>query len=59
MTPAETTAADLATTGASATTHPIQHVRAYLQQRDALTAAAVRGMADQTRVRLGGLAKYL
>jgi error-prone DNA polymerase len=59
MTPAETTAADLATTGASAATHPIEHVRVYLEQRGALPAAAVRALADQTRVRLGGLAKYL
>ncbi|MER5227235.1 OB-fold nucleic acid binding domain-containing protein [Streptomyces flaveus] len=59
MTPAEQTAADLATTGANATTHPIEHIRAYLQQRGALPAAAVRTLADQTRVRVGGLAKYL
>jgi error-prone DNA polymerase len=59
MTPAETTAADLATTGASATTHPIQHVRAYLEHRGAQSAAEIRGIAAQTRVRLGGLAKYL
>ncbi|WP_033329540.1 hypothetical protein [Streptomyces yerevanensis] len=59
MTPAEQTAADLATTGASATTHPIEHVRAYLERQGALPAAAVRALADQTRVRLGGLAKYL
>lgn len=59
MTPAEETAADLAATGASATTHPVHHARAHLERRGALTAAAVRGLADQTRVRLGGLAKYL
>ncbi|WP_331727709.1 error-prone DNA polymerase [Streptomyces sp. NBC_01176] len=59
MTLAEQTAADLATTGASATTHPVQHVRGYLEQRGALPAAAARVMADQTRVRIGGLAKYL
>ncbi|MCX5355524.1 error-prone DNA polymerase [Streptomyces mirabilis] len=59
MTLAEQTAADLATTGASATTHPVQHVRGHLEQRGALPAAAVRVMADQTRVRIGGLAKYL
>jgi error-prone DNA polymerase len=59
MTPAEETAADLAATGASATTHPIHHTRPYLEHRGALTAAAVRDMADQTRVRLGGFAKYL
>ncbi|WP_051744985.1 hypothetical protein [Streptomyces yerevanensis] len=59
MTPAEQTAADLATTGASATTHPIEHVRAYLERQGALPAAAVRTLADQARVRVGGLAKYL
>ncbi|MFF4257887.1 error-prone DNA polymerase [Streptomyces sp. NPDC001663] len=59
MTPAEETIADLSATGASATTHPVRHARPRLAQRGALTAAAVRDMADQTRVRLGGLAKYL
>ncbi|MFC9916477.1 error-prone DNA polymerase [Streptomyces sp. NPDC127197] len=59
MTAAEETAADLAATGASTTTHPVHHARPYLERRGALTAAAVRGLADQTRVRLGGLAKYL
>ncbi|MEV6512949.1 error-prone DNA polymerase [Streptomyces sp. NPDC051642] len=59
MSPAEETAADLAATGASATSHPVHHIRLYLDRRDALTAAVVRGLADQTRVRLGGLAKYL
>ncbi|MGP4051504.1 helix-hairpin-helix domain-containing protein [Streptomyces sp. 2A115] len=59
MTPAEQTVADLASTGASATTHPVVHIRAHLEHCGALPAAAVRGMADQTRVRVGGLAKYL
>ncbi|MFF4205709.1 error-prone DNA polymerase [Streptomyces sp. NPDC001668] len=59
MTPAEQTAADLATTGASAEVHPVQHVRARLAGFGAVPAAAVRDMADQERVRLGGLAKYL
>ncbi|MCX4481764.1 error-prone DNA polymerase [Streptomyces cellulosae] len=59
MSPAEETAADLAATGASATRHPVHHIRPYLEHRGASTAAAVRGLADQTRVRLGGLAKYL
>jgi error-prone DNA polymerase len=59
MTAAEETAADLASTGAATSTHPVHHARPYLERRSALTAAAVRGMADQTRVRLGGLAKYL
>jgi error-prone DNA polymerase len=59
MTPAEQTAADLATTGASATTHPVHHARTYLNRRGALTTATMCCMADQTRVRLGGLAKYL
>ncbi|MCX5054752.1 MULTISPECIES: hypothetical protein [unclassified Streptomyces] len=59
MSPAEETAADLAATGASATGHPVRHVRPRLEHLGALPAAAVRAMADQTRVRLGGLAKYL
>ncbi|MGW2748098.1 error-prone DNA polymerase [Streptomyces sp. NPDC001450] len=59
MTPAEQTAADIAVTGASTTTHPVRHARPYLERRGALTAAVARGLADQTRVRLGGLAKYL
>jgi error-prone DNA polymerase len=59
MTPAEQTAADLAATGASATTHPVEHVRAHLECRGALPAAAVRTLADRTRIRVGGLAKYL
>ncbi|MEU6656718.1 error-prone DNA polymerase [Streptomyces sp. NPDC046900] len=59
MTSAEQTAADLATTGASATTHPVHHVRPHLARRGALTATAARDLADQTRVRIGGLAKYL
>ena len=59
MTPAEQTAADLATTGASADIHPVQHVRARLACSGAVPAAAVREMADQERVRIGGLAKYL
>ncbi|WP_405824458.1 error-prone DNA polymerase [Streptomyces sp. NBC_00838] len=59
MTPAEQTAADLAATGASTGLHPVHHVRTRLAGLGAATAAAVRGMADQERVRLGGLAKYL
>ncbi|MGC0405323.1 error-prone DNA polymerase [Streptomyces sp. SAI-126] len=59
MTPAEETAADLAATGASATHHPIHHIRPHLDHRHALTAAVARGLADQSRVRLGGFAKYL
>ncbi|MGW1290806.1 helix-hairpin-helix domain-containing protein, partial [Streptomyces sp. NPDC002586] len=59
MTSAEQTAADLSITGASAATHPVRHVRPHLEHRGALTAAAARDLADQTRVRVGGLAKYL
>lgn len=59
MSPAEETTADLAATGASATTHPVHHVRPLLRRRGALSAAVVRATADQTPVRLGGLAKYL
>jgi len=59
MSPAEKTVADLAATGAGATGHPVHHARPYLEHLGALTAAAVRDLADRTRVRLGGLAKYL
>ncbi|MFE7173683.1 error-prone DNA polymerase [Streptomyces sp. NPDC057616] len=59
MSPAEETVADLTATGASTTGHPVHHVRPLLERRGAQTAMAVRAMADQTRVRLGGLAKYL
>ncbi|MFI7087573.1 error-prone DNA polymerase [Streptomyces anulatus] len=59
MTSAEQTAADLATTRASAGHHPVQHVRGRLTNLGAIPAAAVRSMTDQERVRLGGLAKYL
>ncbi|MDX3797100.1 error-prone DNA polymerase [Streptomyces acidiscabies] len=58
MTPAEETAADLATTSAG-TTHPVHHIRPHLQQHGAQTTATALGLTDQTPVRLGGLAKYL
>lgn len=59
MTNAERTAADLTTTGASAAAHPVHHVRTHLERRGALTVAVARTLADQTRLRVGGLAKYL
>ena len=59
MTSAERTSADLATTGASATTHPVSHIRPHLERRGAVAVADVRSLADQTRVRIGGIAKYL
>lgn len=62
-TPAEETAADLAATGAGATTHPVEHARPYLERRRALTAAAVRGLRpdpgavrrDRPRIPAGGI----
>lgn len=59
MTPAELTAADYAATGASSTGHPAAHLRAYLARCGAHPVLAVQGLADQSRVRLGGLVKYL
>lgn len=59
LSPAEETAADLTSTGASATRHPVEHLRSHLDRHGALTAAAVRTLTDQARVRIGGLAKYL
>ncbi|MER6121460.1 error-prone DNA polymerase [Streptomyces sp. NPDC001795] len=59
MTSTERTSADLVTTGASATSHPVSHVRPHLERCGAVAVADVRALADQTRVRIGGLAKYL
>ncbi|MEV5279729.1 error-prone DNA polymerase [Streptomyces sp. NPDC006692] len=59
MAPAELTAADYAATGASAAAHPCTHLRPYLVRCGAQPADAVRKFADQVRVRIGGLAKYI
>lgn len=59
MTAAEATAADLYASGASATAHPAQHLRALLASHGAQPAREARDLADQTRVQVGGLAKYI
>lgn len=59
MTTAEETTADITATGASATAHPVQHIRPRLDRLGALTAAAARTLADRAPVRIGGLPKYL
>ncbi|MGQ4717028.1 error-prone DNA polymerase [Streptomyces anulatus] len=59
MTTAEETTADITATGASATAHPVQHIRPGLDRLGTLTAAAARTLADRAPVRIGGLPKYL
>ncbi|MFJ5049213.1 error-prone DNA polymerase [Streptomyces sp. NPDC088719] len=59
MTTAEETTADITATGASATAHPVQHIRPRLDRLRTLTAAAARTLADRAPVRIGGLPKYL
>ncbi|WP_405191492.1 error-prone DNA polymerase [Streptomyces anulatus] len=59
MTTAEETTADIIATGASATAHPVQHIRPRLDRLGTLTAAAARTLADRAPVRIGGLPKYL
>lgn len=59
MTTAEETTADITATGASATAHPVQHIRPRLDRLGTLTAAAARTLADRAPVRIGGLPKYL
>lgn len=59
MTTAEETTADITVTGASATAHPVQHIRPRLDRLGTLTAAAARTLADRAPVRIGGLPKYL
>ncbi|MFD9069800.1 helix-hairpin-helix domain-containing protein [Streptomyces lasiicapitis] len=59
MTAAEATAADLDASGTSSTAHPAQHLRAQLASYGAVPAREARDLADQTRVQVGGLAKYI
>ncbi|MFH8687181.1 error-prone DNA polymerase [Streptomyces anulatus] len=53
------TTADITATGASATAHPVQHIRPRLDRLGTRTAAAARTLADRAPVRIGGLPKYL
>lgn len=59
MTAAEETTADITATGASATAHPVQHIRPHLDRLGALPTAAARTLPDRAPVRIGGLPKYL
>ncbi|MFI7291996.1 error-prone DNA polymerase [Streptomyces anulatus] len=59
MTTAEETTADITATGASATAHPVQHIRLHLERLGTLTAATARTLPDRAPVRIGGLPKYL
>ncbi|MFB9369925.1 error-prone DNA polymerase [Kitasatospora albolonga] len=59
MTAIEETIADLWATGASATTHPVQHARPHLDRCGALTATAFKeDAAHGTLVSVGGLVTH-
>ncbi|MFI6843129.1 error-prone DNA polymerase [Kitasatospora sp. NPDC050467] len=58
MTPVEETIADLWATGTSATSHPVQHLRAHLERGGALTAAQLPDVAPGTAVVVGGLVTH-
>ncbi|WP_103530425.1 error-prone DNA polymerase [Streptomyces sp. SM11] len=59
MTTAEETTADITATGASATAHPVQHIRPHLDRLGTLPTATARTLPDRAPVRIGGLPKYL
>ncbi|GGZ49903.1 hypothetical protein GCM10010387_50250 [Streptomyces inusitatus] len=58
MTPAEETAADLWATGASPTSHPVQHARGHLTRLGATTTADIRLLHDRTPALTGGLVTH-
>ncbi|MFI6446713.1 error-prone DNA polymerase [Kitasatospora sp. NPDC050543] len=58
MTPVEETIADLWATGTSATSHPMQHLRAALDRGGALTAAALLAAEPGAAVLVGGLVTH-
>ncbi|MFB8062035.1 OB-fold nucleic acid binding domain-containing protein, partial [Kitasatospora purpeofusca] len=59
MTAIEETIADLWATGASATTHPVQHARPHLERCGAMTAADFKaGAAHGALVAIGGLVTH-
>lgn len=58
MTPIEETFADLWATGASATSHPIQHLRAELAARRVVPAEALPRLADRAQVRVAGVVTH-
>jgi error-prone DNA polymerase len=57
MTPIEETIADLWATG-TAHTHPVAHLRAALEERGAVTAAALKDLPGETNVIVGGLVTH-
>ncbi|MBO0850934.1 MAG: error-prone DNA polymerase, partial [Pseudonocardia sp.] len=58
MTDAELTIADVWATGVSPDSHPIEHLRDRLNDEGALRIAELAGVADGTRVRVGGLVTH-
>ncbi|MFC7183552.1 error-prone DNA polymerase [Kitasatospora paranensis] len=58
MTPVEETIADLWAVGASADSHPMQHLRPALSRGGALTAAQLRTVPPDTPVVVGGLVTH-
>ncbi|WP_354639277.1 error-prone DNA polymerase [Kitasatospora camelliae] len=58
MTPVEETIADLWATGASATSHPMQHLRDVLRGSGALSAAQLHDVPPGTPVVVGGLVTH-
>ncbi|GAA2747890.1 error-prone DNA polymerase [Kitasatospora cinereorecta] len=58
MTPIEETIADLWATGTSATSHPVQHLRAFLRRGGALTAAELQHVPHGTSVVVGALVTH-
>ncbi|MEV4557632.1 error-prone DNA polymerase [Kitasatospora sp. NPDC049285] len=58
MTPVEETIADLWATGSSATTHPVQHLRAALRHGGAVTAAELQDVPPGTSVVVGALVTH-
>ncbi|MGI8695487.1 MAG: error-prone DNA polymerase, partial [Mycobacteriales bacterium] len=58
MTPTETTAADLWSTGVSADSYPTQYVRGHLDELGVVSAARLREVRDGTRVLVGGVVTH-
>ncbi|WP_030391146.1 error-prone DNA polymerase [Kitasatospora purpeofusca] len=58
MTPIEETIADLWATGTSASSHPLQHLRAHLDRGGALPAERLPDVPDGTAVVVGGLVTH-
>jgi error-prone DNA polymerase len=58
MTPAEITFADMWATGTYGAVHPIEHIRALLDERDVMLAADLPRAEDGARVTVGGLVTH-